>query len=1311
MNSPSISSGFVLPLTFAGPYNIENTCKNGQPSTPLTSVRNAQPTCMENWTRVVEDGGQVYRMVMIGCEDGSLYVFRTQDPPPSTPRDTASSIPPVVVQPPSMKNASSPSGTPPPHHPSMAVGSQSSTFWKVSPRPRAVSGVNVEQAQAPKNYVDFDDEPDKLKDLLKGKNPMTKTQSDSSSEKTIPAIPVEEPAPMRRKDVSKGSTIPGSDFGRRFGTTFPYHTSYEGNLVFLRDSFTREQLAPKDHDVLFETYIWCHLRVTTTQQTTYIFASASNHVGAVSATSDAEGVPQERTLSAVYALVSEMRPMQHTLEFLGNWELDCVTNSVNVLTNPDGKDLIFCVNTDGTLCARNLQVLPDLPAPVSETELGLNHLHIPNPFKKKSSSSDFLPQGSKINLKVLLDESQNLGQLSFHAPLRGFVLYPGGENLFGIAWSEEELMVIDCSGTFKVLHQTSAQYVEDVRWLDLCQYAVLFDDRVDVYRLQRVDANNDAVQDPQTSNITRYFPNLQRSISTGPRDAACFPSTSELMIFDRGTCGCEIRAYTWEEGSNPHDDAATRPIFKLLTPVSQGFETTAFLPLDGGHVVQGASDGYLRLLSLEQLCDNSGPTGVPVKKSYVPLNGYIIGFQVVTNFRTNEKYLAGGADDGSVAFWSMNTLEICGRWVLFNTALSKVVQVEVREKSSPLYGCALCVAEDGAVAVIVIDGFHFLYLVPGASTRLESICLGGSNLLLTYADHRCRLWDVQTKEFWRSMSTTKADELLEQGGWTRIDLDKASVDRSTVWSVPAMLPKASDAASTLCLQTERFISNTISLAKTISTSRDTTRAILNSLDQLRTVLSTLITPGLNPDVDSVCYTKLGISRSNVLVGLATPDAISIFNTRSSKDLWCISGNVTAARLLGIVVVLKAVALYEEYAAAASRVISFYTTSLSSCVGEAYSPPSLPYLASLWFQGSTELRSAIRVVFDTSIAAMTDEEASLTVENWQYFVPCLQLPSERESLNAALSLFICGYIAAEKYSFMSAPVLRDISKSISMYLLDEKSSYRVLAIDLCSRGFNVWQHYIDAMEILRSLFMLATTAKKNDISPQNVGTQARAAVLLIATNNTPLFMSTLGLDILTPPTLENRRAVLQIVAFLIRKRPSVLQPNLPKLMEAVVKSLDPNNTTNRDAVLDTATEIIGYVVKTFPTVDFHMTSQRLAVGTHEGAVIMYDLKTAIRLFVLEGHKKPITALSFSPDGRRLLTLSLEENVVLVWKVGTSFISFFTPGVPPRQGNSGGQPFKTFNFNIGSEVGEMSATEVLHQVKFDWTSDRNFWFPCM
>ena len=131
----------------------------------------------------------------------------------------------------------------------------------------------------------------------------------------------------------------------------------------------------------------------------------------------------------------------------------------------------------------------------------------------------------------------------------------------------------------------------------------------------------------------------------------------------------------------------------------------------------------------------------------------------------------------------------------------------------------------------------------------------------------------------------------------------------------------------------------------------------------------------------------------------------------------------------------------------------------------------------------------------------------------------------------------------------------------------------------------------------------------------------------------------------------------------------------------MRSLDPNSNANRDAVLDTATEILGHVVKTFPTVDFHMATQRLAVGTSEGAVVMYDLKTATRLYVLEGHKRRTTACSFSPDGRRLVTVSLEESTVLVWKVGSSFTSFFLPGAPPRQGHSGSEPFKTLNFNIG------------------------------
>ncbi|KAG8682142.1 hypothetical protein FRC08_015161 [Ceratobasidium sp. 394] len=119
----------------------------------------------------------------------------------------------------------------------------------------------------------------------------------------------------------------------------------------------------------------------------------------------------------------------------------------------------------------------------------------------------------------------------------------------------------------------------------------------------------------------------------------------------------------------------------------------------------------------------------------------------------------------------------------------------------------------------------------------------------------------------------------------------------------------------------------------------------------------------------------------------------------------------------------------------------------------------------------------------------------------------------------------------------------------------------------------------------------------------------------------------------------------------------------------------------------------------------MATQKLAVGTPEGAVVLYDLKTATRLYVLEGHSRRLTVLSFSPDGRRLATASLEESVVMVWKVGTSFSTWFTPGAPPRQGHGHGtsEPFKRLDFNVGDEA-HMTVAATLEWVAFSWPADR-------
>lgn len=71
---------------------------------------------------------------------------------------------------------------------------------------------------------------------------------------------------------------------------------------------------------------------------------------------------------------------------------------------------------------------------------------------------------------------------------------------------------------------------------------------------------------------------------------------------------------------------------------------------------------------------------------------------------------------------------------------------------------------------ITTSDFTSLYMVPGAPAPLTRICVGGNNLLLIYADHRARLWDVKTLEFWRSTDLEKAKELLALGGWTELSV-------------------------------------------------------------------------------------------------------------------------------------------------------------------------------------------------------------------------------------------------------------------------------------------------------------------------------------------------------------------------------------------------------------------------------------------------------------------------------------------------------------------------------------------------------------
>ncbi|TFY66090.1 hypothetical protein EVG20_g5003 [Dentipellis fragilis] len=1260
--------------------------------------------------------------------------------------------------------------------------------FHISSRARVVSGITTEQAQAPKNYVDFDDEPEKLKDMLKSgvretsvtdrlmpsfdkgfsfeksgttstssptatrtvtrresRSLLSATQSPTLTSKSFSVPPSPALLPSSVPDMhalSLGQHVLPPRFGdgyavtgikslhgghqllclQRKGEVFVLST--DDGACHLSMNIGKSDLLPPtgmlDHEHPDDAWLWTRLEIVEMEETIYAMACAEpdeNLVSQINVDSFSE-IHEQRHARVVLLSLKKgagCEDEEILMEKIGDWCVNGSVEGIAVFFDADGSLKFIHMNQERHVLIQSIH----LTAPMGHNphDEVLSHELLPanlaalpfNPFKTKQAfKAKAAASGTgRISGRVEVSDETDLGELSTQSGFKGLRVVVSGDCIRAMMWSDTEFMAFDVNSTRTTqLFAFPSDGVRIIKWFDKDVFSAVYPDRVDSFRITLLDANGDELPSSTALGILQS-PQLVESILIREPQASFIISPAQVLSTGISLKG--RRKLILCKGADPSRKGSVTTgitLWKALHSdrgaLAAAKNVTCSLPLELNLIILGYSDGTLGRSSFRQLAHQDAPVDV----SDVPLNGFITSLHRVYSYRTSQPLLVGGSDDGSVAIWSSESLKLLARWTVFVAPLVEVVQPR-QERGAPFSGCILCVSADGTIAVVALDDQQLLYLVPGSRAPLVRLCTKDDNLLLAYADERARLWDVRTQVFWRSMSIEKAEEMLNTGSWFDVHFEGG---RNTPphGEVGPLAPTAfcADAAVTVLVDLEAYLTRAVSIAKSHTDAEKTHGADSPEgiAATLRSILGALITPGLNLDIDYLCREKLGIEHMSAWTGLYSNRSASIINCDSSRAAWSVSYEVSALRALALVSCLRALSHLENVTEETGTAIAFYSTALALAVGNSYRPPSLSFLARWWFESSVEIRAAARTLFDAGVANMTTEETMSLVEQWQHHLPCLQPDAERKSSTVAMALFLCGHIAADRFNLLSTSSLNDISKSIVLYLHDEDAPYKLLAIDLCSRGFNIWQQYVDAMEMLRSLISLATASTKDHITAHNVGPQARLAVMHIVTANTPLFMTTLSLDILHPRNMEHRKSIMQIMAFLIRKKPLVIYPNLPRLIEAVVKSLDPNSTSDRDAVLDTATEILGHVVKTFPTVDFHMNSQRLAVGTSEGAVIMYDLKTATRLYVLECHKKRPTACSFSPDGRRLVTVSLEEGLVLVWKVGSSFTSFFNPGAPPRQGHSGSEPYKSLTFPIGDEA-HMSIEETLQAVRFEWVADRS------
>ncbi|KAF8935295.1 hypothetical protein BGZ58_005099 [Dissophora ornata] len=613
-------------------------------------------------------------------------------------------------------------------------------------------------------------------------------------------------------------------------------------------------------------------------------------------------------------------------------------------------------------------------------------------------------------------------------------------------------------------------------------------------------------------------------------------------------------------------------------------------------------------------------------------------------------------------------------------------------------------------------------------------------IVLWHADETAFVWQMQTGHLDRIIKGESAREIMMDSRWSVCILSSARVaelpsDYPTVAVAPVAQQQSSNTPDTkLSPRRQRMINAQSKMATKAKASSVEQPAALSDkvqkcLNAAKAGLSLLITEddahaisirgllGLSEPVRSVA---LGMRGAYGNISIQAPSA-----SANLSESWCVSPTMTASKLIAILALSKIIAAVLNLNVDMDMWAMGYCNAVQDVVGPKFCPPSLSYLAKYWQDPQVEIQEATKIILLSAIERMSKPEISTLVKYWSAFLPAAALPDTCSSQYMARSAIILGILGAENAEALPEKVRKLVALSLTILLNDDsRVSYKIASIDLLAQGFGSWQPFIRADAVLTTLFGMATDTQTSNTL---VTRRARRAIAQIAIINPALFVATLTQDIVDAKKPTDRMGLLKLISIFSRKNPTVLYNGIPRIAEAIVKSLDPTVPQIRELLLPVATSVMLDLVHSFPQLDFHVGSQKLAVGTLEGAIIVYDLQTATRWQILEGHLNPVSAVSFSRDGKTIVSCSIKEGTVRLWHPNPGFFGMLMGGnglwghsksISSSSTSSGGGPghhsgipslssqqsSRTFDFALQDSIVTGSEESMLSHVRFEWTGDR-------
>lgn len=394
------------------------------------------------------------------------------------------------------------------------------------------------------------------------------------------------------------------------------------------------------------------------------------------------------------------------------------------------------------------------------------------------------------------------------------------------------------------------------------------------------------------------------------------------------------------------------------------------------------------------------------------------------------------------------------------------------------------------------------------------------------------------------------------------------------------------------------------------------------------LFSCIMSWGMDESLDEFCVKELKLVKPGAgTIGCRGAGGYVSFPVPSSSTTpqsdWFYSNTLTAQRLLTIVAMVRSLVTNYELSHDVVSLMRKFGCMVPDTESN-YKLPSLSVLVKFWQDSIPDIQEATRFIISRTLTTMTAEQLDEVLKYWIKFIPVKEPIRSKTSCRAAVVLGLTGSILPQS---LTTRVCKDVCVSLDAIIKDpSKNPYRLLAIEIIGFGFKAWEPHLNGSSVLRTLVLLTgltgqQSTNASFLSPPNM-IMARQSVLQIASVNPGLFVSVLTFDLIHAKDVWEKVGILKLFGlfitrvFFINKKPVLLYPHVISLVDAMVKQLDPNNPAVRESLQNMVTINFAELVKLFPTIAFHPLTQRLAVGTLEGTSVIYDLRTATKINVLE-----------------------------------------------------------------------------------------------